>query len=77
MGHSRQLGLAYVSLHTHVLMESELGKFGLCLFNSRVLGHFMQNPLPKIDLLSSWLFTKMMWMIILIMELTFFLTSWE
>ena len=26
MGHSRQLGLAYVSLHTHVLMESELGK---------------------------------------------------
>ena len=26
MGHSRQLGLAYVSLHTHVQMESELGK---------------------------------------------------
>ena len=26
MGHARQLGLAYVGLHTHVTMESELGK---------------------------------------------------
>ena len=26
MGHARQLGLPYVSLHTHVLMESELEK---------------------------------------------------
>ena len=26
MGHARQLGLAYISLHTPVLMESELGK---------------------------------------------------
>ena len=26
MGHARPLGLAYVSLHTPVLVESELGK---------------------------------------------------